>query len=1105
MANFIEKLLTSFFGSQNQRSLKALEARVADINAEYEKLKTLSNDELRAKTAEFRNRIKESLASIDEQLAQLNQQAEAETDLQTKERIYKEADGLKKERDKQIEVILDELLPEAFAVVKEASFRFANNEELKATATDLDKLLATQNPSITVNGETVTYKNEWQAAGSTVKWNMVHYDVQLIGGQVLHSGKISEMATGEGKTLVATLPAYLNALAGEGIHIVTVNDYLARRDAEWNGPLFNFLGLRVDCIDRYQPHSEGRKNAYLADITYGTNNEFGFDYLRDNMVSNPAEMVQRKHHFAMVDEVDSVLIDDARTPLIISGQVDNDDEKQFFELKPRITKLYEAQKRVCNQFLIDAKRLIKEGNTGTKEGEGGMALYRSFRGFPRNTALIKFLSEPGITQIMRESENYFLAEQQKNMPQADKELYFAIDEKNNSVDLTDKGIELITGAGEDPNFFVIPDVGAAVAEIEKASLSAEEKLAQKEQLMNEFGVKTERIHTVQQLLKAYTVFERDIQYVVMDGKVKIVDENTGRIMDGRRYSDGLHQAIEAKEGVKIEAASQTLATITLQNYFRMFHKLCGMTGTAITEAGEFWDIYKLDVSTIPTNRPIIRDDKEDLIYKTKREKYNAIINDIQQLSEAGRPVLVGTTNVEVSELLSRMLTIRKIKHNVLNAKQHQREADIVAEAGNPGAVTIATNMAGRGTDIKINDAVKAAGGLAIIGSERHDSRRVDRQLRGRAGRQGDPGSSQFYISLEDDLMRLFGSERIAKVMDRLGYEDGEVIQHSMITKSIERAQKKVEENNFGIRKRLLEYDDVMNKQREVVYGKRKHALFGERLALDVQNSIYDLCEELADTYAPVKDFENFKLDVIKYFSLDTKIEESLFAKANVANITNELYDEVIAAYNAKQEATVAQALPVLRNIEKAQGSVIRNVAIPFSENKRGLNVLVPLQEVVASNGKNLWSYFERSVSLAFIDDAWKHHLRQMDDLKHEVQTAHFEQKDPLVIYKIESFNLFKSFISQINKEIAHFLFKGQLPSDTQPSQVREAQRPQQNVRNVQTNQAEIDANGNPGDVPTHEQAPPKKQPLRVDVQIGRNDPCPCGSGKKYKQCHGKEA
>jgi preprotein translocase subunit SecA len=859
MANFIEKFLTSVFGSRNDRELKGLESRVTDINAEYEKLKSISHTELRNKTNEFRERIKTYLADVDAQIANSNAQAEAEEDLHTKETLYKDIDGLKKERDKQIEEILDQLLPEAFAVVKEAAFRFANNETIRSKATDLDRLIAMKNPSIKIEGDDAIYANEWQAAGTTVKWNMVHYDVQLVGGMVLHSGKISEMATGEGKTLVATLPAYLNALAGEGVHVVTVNDYLARRDAEWNGVLFNFLGLRVDCIDLYQPHSEERKNAYNADITYGTNNEFGFDYLRDNMVSNPAEMVQRKHHFAMVDEVDSVLVDDARTPLIISGQVESDDEQQFFELKPRIVKLYDTQRKVCNQFLTEAKRLINEGNTGTKEGEGGMALYRAFRGLPKNTALIKYLSEPGVMQVMRNAENYFLAEQQKNMPLADKELYFTIDEKNNSVDLTDKGIELITGAGEDPHFFVIPDVGATVAEIEKLGLSAEEKLHRKEALMNEFSLKTERIHSIQQLLKAYTLFEKDIQYVVMEGKVKIVDENTGRILDGRRYSDGLHQAIESKENVKVEAASQTLATITLQNYFRMFHKLCGMTGTAITEAGEFWDIYKLDVSTIPTNRPIIRDDKEDLIYKTKREKYNAIIDDIQQLSEAGRPVLVGTTNVEVSELLGRMLTIRKIKHNVLNAKHHKREAEIVAEAGNPSAVTIATNMAGRGTDIKINDQVKAAGGLAIIGTERHDSRRVDRQLRGRAGRQGDPGSSQFYVSLEDELMRLFGSERISKVMDSLGYKDGEVIQHSMITKSIERAQKKVEENNFGIRKRLLEYDDVMNKQREVIYGKRKHALFGERLALDIQNSFYDLCEEIVLNHLPVKDLEGFQI------------------------------------------------------------------------------------------------------------------------------------------------------------------------------------------------------------------------------------------------------
>ncbi len=1104
MANFIEKFLTSVFGSRNDRELKGLESRVTDINAEYEKLKSISHTELRNKTNEFRERIKTYLADVDAQIANSNAQAEAEEDLHTKETLYKDIDGLKKERDKQIEEILDQLLPEAFAVVKEAAFRFANNETIRSKATDLDRLIALKNPSIKIEGDDAIYANEWQAAGTTVKWNMVHYDVQLVGGMVLHSGKISEMATGEGKTLVATLPAYLNALAGEGVHVVTVNDYLARRDAEWNGVLFNFLGLRVDCIDLYQPHSEERKNAYNADITYGTNNEFGFDYLRDNMVSNPAEMVQRKHHFAMVDEVDSVLVDDARTPLIISGQVESDDEQQFFELKPRIVKLYDTQRKVCNQFLTEAKRLINEGNTGTKEGEGGMALYRAFRGLPKNTALIKYLSEPGVMQVMRNAENYFLAEQQKNMPLADKELYFTIDEKNNSVDLTDKGIELITGAGEDPHFFVIPDVGATVAEIEKLGLNAEEKLHRKEALMNEFSLKTERIHSIQQLLKAYTLFEKDIQYVVMEGKVKIVDENTGRILDGRRYSDGLHQAIESKENVKVEAASQTLATITLQNYFRMFHKLCGMTGTAITEAGEFWDIYKLDVSTIPTNRPIIRDDKEDLIYKTKREKYNAIIDDIQQLSEAGRPVLVGTTNVEVSELLGRMLTIRKIKHNVLNAKHHKREAEIVAEAGNPSAVTIATNMAGRGTDIKINEQVKAAGGLAIIGTERHDSRRVDRQLRGRAGRQGDPGSSQFYVSLEDELMRLFGSERISKVMDSLGYKDGEVIQHSMITKSIERAQKKVEENNFGIRKRLLEYDDVMNKQREVIYGKRKHALFGERLALDIQNSFYDLCEEIVLNHLPVKDLEGFKLDVIKFFSFESSITEADFAKGNAGDLTQKLFDEVVEAYHAKKEAVQSQAFPILKSIHKERGEVIKTVAIPYTENKKGLNVLVPLHDIIESNGKDLWTYFERSVSLAYIDDAWKHHLRLMDDLKHEVQTAHFEQKDPLVIYKIESFNLFKGLMSHINQEIAAFLFKGQLPSEEQnPQQVREAQLPKSDVRNVQTNKAEVEANGNPGDVPMQEQRKP--EPVRLGPQIGRNDPCPCGSGKKFKQCHGKDA
>ena len=1103
MANFIEKFLTSVFGSRNDRELKGMQSRVVEINAEYEKLKSLSHTELRNKTNEFRERIKTYLADVDAQIANINKQAEAEEDLHTKETLYKDIDGLKKERDKQIEEILDQLLPEAFAVVKEAAFRFANNEQIRSKATDLDRLIAMKNPSIKIEGDDAIYANEWQAAGTTVKWNMVHYDVQLVGGMVLHSGKISEMATGEGKTLVATLPAYLNALAGEGVHVVTVNDYLARRDAEWNGVLFNFLGLRVDCIDLYQPHSEERKNAYNADITYGTNNEFGFDYLRDNMVSNPAEMVQRKHHFAMVDEVDSVLVDDARTPLIISGQVESDDEQQFFELKPRIVKLYDTQRKVCNQFLTEAKRLINEGNTGTKEGEGGMALYRAFRGLPKNTALIKYLSEPGVMQIMRNAENYFLAEQQKNMPLADKELYFTIDEKNNSVDLTDKGIELITGAGEDPHFFVIPDVGATVAEIEKLGLSAEEKLHRKEALMNEFSLKTERIHSIQQLLKAYTLFEKDIQYVVMDGKVKIVDENTGRILDGRRYSDGLHQAIESKENVKVEAASQTLATITLQNYFRMFHKLCGMTGTAITEAGEFWDIYKLDVSTIPTNRPIIRDDKEDLIYKTKREKYNAIIDDIQQLSEAGRPVLVGTTNVEVSELLGRMLTIRKIKHNVLNAKHHKREAEIVAEAGNPSAVTIATNMAGRGTDIKLGQGIKDIGGLAIIGSERHDSRRVDRQLRGRAGRQGDTGSTQFYSSLEDDLMRLFGSDRIAGMMDKMGYKEGEVIQHSLVTKSIERAQKKVEENHFGTRKRLLEYDDVMNAQREVIYKRRQHALIGERITFDLINMYYDLSFEVCNDGKISQDIEAFKLDCIRFLSVDTAITAEDLKVKSVDALADHLYREVYQKYVRKSDAIMKEAFPVVKDVYEQKGNQFQNIVIPFTDGSRNINVVANLEKSYSSKGKELVKVFEQNIILSFIDHHWKDHLRQMDELKHSVQMAVHEQKDPLLIFKFEAFELFKQMLSAINKDVTTFLMKGSLPVQD-ANQIQQHRQP---IRKVAVKTKESRGDGTMEDEYKGAEAADtreKQQPVRAEVKIGRNDPCPCGSGKKYKHCHGKE-
>ncbi len=1110
MANFLEKVFGKLFGSKSEREYKQMQPLVASINEEYEKLKALSNDQLREKTNEFRARIKEHLKEIDERIAALNEEGATTTDAHHKDALYKQVDELRKERDKQIEVALNEILPEAFAVVKETAYRFSNKDVVDARATDLDRDLAAKFPNIEIAGDYVKYHTTWLAAGTEVKWNMVHYDVQLIGGIVLHQGKIAEMATGEGKTLVATLPAYLNALPGEGLHIVTVNDYLARRDSEWNGPVFQFLGLKVDCIDKYQPHSEGRKNAYAADIIYGTNNEFGFDYLRDNMVRTPEEMVQRKHHYAMVDEVDSVLVDDARTPLIISGQVDSSDEKEFYELKPRIARLFDAQRRNITQFLTDAKRLIKDGKDGYKEGEGGLALYRAYRGLPKNSALIKFLSEPGMQQIMRAAENFYLQEQQKNMHIVDKELLFTIDEKNNSVDLTEKGIEMITGTGEDPAFFIIPDVGAEIAEIEKTFAAAEEKLQRKDKLMQDFAIKSERIHSVNQLLKAYTMFERDVDYVVMDGKVKIVDENTGRILDGRRYSDGLHQAIEAKENVKVEAASQTLATITLQNYFRMYHKLAGMTGTAETEAGEFWDIYKLEVSTIPTNRPISRDDKEDLVYKTKREKYNAIIDDVVKLTQAGRPVLVGTTNVEISELLARMLTLRKIKHNVLNAKQHQREAEIVAEAGMAGAVTIATNMAGRGTDIKIKDDVKKAGGLAIIGSERHDSRRVDRQLRGRAGRQGDPGSSQFYVSLEDDLMRLFGSDRISKLMDRMGYKEGEVLQHSMITTSIERAQKKVEENNFGIRKRLLEYDDVMNKQRDVIYTRRKHALFGERLALDILNTFEDLSAELVQVNLDAKDYESFKLDVIRYFSLDTSISESEFMKGNANDLSAKLFDEVVAIYERKMADIRTEALPVLTNLFNERGDQVKNVVIPFSDGMHGINVFVDLLQTIQAEGANLQSAIERSISLVLIDDAWKRHLRAMDDLKQEVQTAGYEQKDPLVIYKIEAFKVFQTMLSQVNKEIASFLFKGHIPRSEGGQQARAAQQPpQQFAKRMSESRGEVEsaaAQQAQRQPQQQMQQPPREKvdPIRVGPKIGRNDPCPCGSGKKFKACHGKE-
>ena len=1108
MLGIISKI---FGGSKSEKDVKLIMPQVEKANRFFAEYQSLTHDELRNKTVEFKARIKEHLTEIDETIVVKSKDAESlpVSEINGRDIIYKEIDELKKDRDKKIEEILKELLPEAFAVVKETSRRFKENEVLVVKATDLDRELATKKDHISITGEEAHFKNSWTAAGGLVTWNMVHYDVQLIGGAVLHSGKIAEMATGEGKTLVSTLPAYLNALAGEGVHIVTVNDYLARRDSEWNGPIFEWLGLRVDCIDKHEPNGDARRNAYNADITYGTNNEFGFDYLRDNMVHSPDEMVQRKHHFAMVDEVDSVLIDDARTPLIISGPVGHSDNtQQFFDLKPRIERLIEVQKKATNQYLIEAKKKIAEGNDDPKDG--GLALMRAHRGLPKNSALIKFLSEPGMRVKLQKTENYYLADQQKEMPKVDTELYFSIDEKNNQVELTDKGIQLITGQGEDEEFFVLPDIATKLGDIDKTDMTADEKLQRKENLLNEYSLKADRIHTVQQLLKAYTLFEKDIEYVVMEEAVKIVDEQTGRIMEGRRYSDGLHQAIEAKENVKIEASTQTYATVTLQNFFRMYHKLCGMTGTAETEAAELWSIYKLDVASIPTNVKLIRKDEQDMVYKTKREKYKAVIDQVETNRQDGRPTLVGTTSVEVSELLSRMLKQKNIPHNVLNAKQHSREAQVVAEAGMAGAVTIATNMAGRGTDIKLGPGVKDAGGLAIIGTERHESRRVDRQLRGRAGRQGDPGSSNFYVSLEDDLMRMFGSERIAGLMDRMGYKEGEVIQHSMITKSIERAQKKVEENNFGIRKRLLEYDDVMNKQRNVVYGKRNHALFGERLALDLDNAFYSVADGLINSFKETNDFEGFKLAVIMNFGIDTSITAPELDKENSALLTEKLYSEAITLYSRKKEALAQQTLPIITNIRKEQGNHIENVAVPFTDGKKGIQVLANLDKYLASNGMELGSSLERSITLSLIDDSWKEHLRAMDDLRQSVQTAGYEQKDPLVIYKIEAYNSFKQMDDQVNKDIVGFLSHAGIPmEETNTAKIKEGREQKTDMSRMNVNKAEIDAAGD--DYAANERdyfdpsTPVKQAPVRVEPKIGRNDPCPCGSGKKFKQCHGKDA
>lgn len=1107
--NILKSFSKLLGGTSAEKALKEIEPIVAQINAYFQEYQSLSNDALRGKTQEFIDRINAHLVEIDAEIADYKKQlAEAaDTDIELKDDLFQALDEIEKKRDKELEEILATLLPEAFAVVKETSRRFTENTEVIAQATALDCALALKHPHITVDNNQVSYKNDWTAAGGKIRWNMVHYDVQLIGGIALHRGKISEMATGEGKTLVSTLPAYLNALGKRGVHMVTVNEYLARRDSEWNAPIFNFLGLTVDCLEYHRPNSEERRLAYLADITYGTNNEFGFDYLRDNMAHTPEEQVQRKHHYAMIDEADSVLIDDARTPLIISGPTPKGDIQQFEALKPRIEKLVEAQKRYANTALVEAKKLIAAGNTGYKEGEGGLALLRAFRGLPKNKAVIKFLGESGVRSILTKTENHYLQDQQKEMPLADSPLYFTIEEKTNSVELTEKGLELITQGESDANFFVLPDVGFEMAEIERSSDTEAIKLQRKDALMQEFAEKSERIHSVQQLLKAYTLFERDVEYILADGKVKIVDEQTGRVMEGRRYSDGLHQAIEAKENVRVEAATQTYATITLQNYFRMYHKLAGMTGTAETEAQELWDIYKLGVMVIPTNRGISRTDQEDLVYKSKRAKYNAVIEEVVQLSTAGRPVLVGTTSVEVSELLSRMLKLRGIKHNVLNAKQHQNEAGIVAEAGLKGAVTIATNMAGRGTDIKIDDEVKALGGLAIIGTERHDSRRVDRQLRGRAGRQGDPGTSRFYVSLEDDLMRIFGSERVSKLMDRFGYGEDDVIENSMMTQTIERNQKRMEQNNFGVRKRLLEYDDVMNKQRTNIYRMRSNALFGERLSIDLRNMLYNWCQETVEQYKNGGHYIDLELEVIRTVAMDLPFGEEEFNNTKSAEeLAEKLFDELTHRYAQKTENMRTQALPVFQSIRAEQGDRIENVVVPMTDGTHQYQLTVNMQKALDSDCRAMIHELEKSANLSILDDEWKEHLRELDELKQSSHNAQYEQKDPLLIYKIESFELFGKMLQRINTQVLGMLFRARIHAENEVAEARPALKRQD--PKIQTSRPEMESLG--GDMGSAAAAPemsaprPPQNPIINEMKIGRNDPCPCGSGKKFKACHGKD-
>ena len=1033
--SFLNSIIKTFVGDKTKKDLALIHPIVSKINKHFYSYESLSNDELREKTVSFKNTIQKNLNENINGINEIKSQIENTSDIDQKELLYQKIDGLSFKGEEIISSTLEEILPEAFAVVKETARRFVNNTQIEVIASEFDRALSQDNSYVNLKGDQAIWSNSWDAAGKPIVWDMVHYDVQLIGGIALHQGKIAEMHTGEGKTLVATLPVYLNALTGKGVHLVTVNDYLAKRDSAWMAPIFEFHGLSLDCIDYYKPNSPERRKAYLADITYGTNNEFGFDYLRDNMAHSPDDLVQPKHHYAIVDEVDSVLIDDARTPLIISGPTPEGDRHEFDELKPKVSSLVAEQRTYLTGVLAEAKKTIADGDTK----EGGLLLLRVYRGLPKNKSLIKFLSQEGVRQLLQKTENHYMQDNNREMPVVDAELLFTIDEKNNQIELTDKGIEVLSTDGDDQNFFVLPDIGGEIAKIESQALDSKKETELKEKLFQEFSIKGERIHSMNQLLKAYTLFEKDVEYVVMENKVMIVDEQTGRIMDGRRYSDGLHQAIEAKENVKIEAATQTFATITLQNYFRMYEKLAGMTGTAITEAGEFWEIYKLDVIEIPTNRPIARKDREDLIYKTKREKYNAVIDQVTELSQAGRPVLIGTTSVEISELLSKMLNIRKVHHNVLNAKLHKKEADIVAEAGNPGIVTIATNMAGRGTDIKLSDEVKSAGGLAIVGTERHDSRRVDRQLRGRSGRQGDPGSSQFFVSLEDNLMRLFGSERVAKVMDRMGLEEGEVIQHSMMTKSIERAQKKVEENNFGIRKRLLEYDDVMSAQREVIYKRRKHALSGSRLKLDIANILYDTCEEIVMNNKAANDYKNFEFEVIGNFSITSPVDENEFTEAPEIESINKLYKTLSKHYISKIESSAALAFPVIKDVFERPGNKFERIVVPFTDGVKTLNVVTNLEKAYNSAGKHLVEDFERNITLALIDEAWKTHLRKMDELKQSVQLAVHEQKDPLLIYKFESFELFKSMINLLNREVLSFLFKGGLPSQSE-TKIQEAKR-----------------------------------------------------------------